>query len=122
MGQRIDEDARILDFDVTGVTAQRALESALALLASRPELWQWDWIVTVIDLPDDASVEQVAELARHYALGLKADAVIALISHDTNLHLWAEVMDFQFPGRKHRVVADRAEALSLIEARRALRT
>lgn len=115
----VDHAQRILHLDLNnGISAQRALDQAMALLRAMPDLWGWDWIVEARIVPVDASVGQIERL-----MGLfhrpERSAVTVLASHDRFLHLWARVMDFQFPGRKHLVVSSAAEALRLIGQTRA---
>jgi hypothetical protein len=118
----IDRDARVFHLDLNRpVSAQRALEQSLALLAAEPGLWSWDWVVDARTVPEDASVEQIARLARMCAMQPAVAATTVLVSEDRYLHLWAKVMDFQFPRRKHLVVTDIAQARKLIDARRAPR-
>lgn len=122
MRYTIDRDARVFHLDLNRpVSAQRALEHSLALLADEPELWGWDWIVDAQAVPGDASVEHIARLAKVFVRPVGAGATTVLVSEDRYLHLWAKVMDFQFPKRKHLVVTDIAQARRLIEARRAPR-
>ena len=119
MRYTIDRDARVFHLDLNRpVSAQRALEQSLALLAAEPDLWSWDWIVDARTVPEDASVEQIARLARMFAMQPAVAATTVLVSEDRYLHLWAKVMDFQFPRRKHLVVTDIAQARKLIDARR----
>lgn len=101
------------------VSAQRALEQSLALLAAEPDIWGWDWIVDARTVPEDATIEQIARLAAVFATQPSIAATTVLVSEDRYLHLWAKVMDFQFPKRKHLVVTDVAQARRLIDARRA---
>jgi hypothetical protein len=120
----IDRRARVFHLDLNRpVSAHRALEQSLALLAAEPELWGWDWIVDARTVPEDASIEQIARLATVFAAQpaapAEALATTVLVSEDRYLHLWAKVMDFQFPRRKHLVVTDVAQAFRLIEARQA---
>lgn len=123
MQYRIDQEGRFLHLDLRDVaTAQKALEPSLVLLADRPDLWGWDWIVESPIVPEYASVEQIALLARIYGAQPRAAATSALVSQDANLHLWARVMDFQFPGRKHVVVHTREAAMRLIGRTRVGRT
>jgi hypothetical protein len=118
----IDRDSRVFHLDLNRpVSAHHALEQSLAVLAAEPELWGWDWIVDAEAVPGDASVEQIARLARVFASQSSSVATTVLVSDDRYLHLWARVMDFQFPRRKHLVVTDIAQAWRLIEARRAAR-
>lgn len=116
---RIDDAERILHLDLnTGISAQRALDQSMALLRAMPDLWNWDWIVEARIVPVDASVGQIERLTSLFRYP-ERKAVTVLASHDRFLHLWARVMDFQFPGRKHLVVSNAADALRLIGQRRA---
>ena len=122
MKYRIDDGPRLFHIDLMdGVSAERALEEVLAVVQARPELWGWDWIVNVSFVPEDASVEQIARLALAYGTPRDVEALTMLVSGDANLHLWAKVMDFQFPRRKHRVTATLDSAMGQIEAARANR-
>ena len=115
----IDHAQRILHLDLNdGVSAQRALDESMALLRSMPDLWSWDWIVEARVVPVDATVGQIERLMDMFRRPERR-AVTVLASHDRFLHLWARVMDFQFPGRKHLVVSNAADALRLIGQRRA---
>jgi len=119
MGHRIDQDEQIFHLDLdTGMSGSRTIEQAVPVLQSRPELWGWDWIVNVPAVPTDVTVEDVARLADLFP---KPDrqGITAFASADRFLHLWARVMDFQFPGRKHLVVPDVAAAGRIIGLRRA---
>jgi hypothetical protein len=98
-----------------GASAERALQAALSVLAERPDLWRWDWIVEVLVVPDDATIEQIARLAKAYPAPDAGEALTMLVSNDPNLHLWARVMDFQFPQRRHRVVRTLALAIARID-------
>ena len=119
MRYTIDREARVFHLDLNRpVSAQRALDQSLALLAAEPELWGCDWIVAAQAVPEDASVEQIARLATVFAAQPATTATTVLVSEDRYLHLWAKVMDFQFPNRKHLVVTDIGQARRLIEARR----
>jgi hypothetical protein len=118
----IDDDARLFRIDLnSGVSAGQALDQALVVLADRPDLWGWDWIVDARITPDDASFNQIARLARAYQVRPEIEVLTILVSHDSHLHLWARVMDFQFPRRRHRVVATPEAALVRIGADRAQR-
>lgn len=119
MRYRLYDAQRILHLDLnSGVSAQRALEQALPMLEARPELWDWDWIVASRAVPVDASVAQIGRLAEMFRKPART-AITAFASEDRFLHLWARVMDFQFPGRKHIVVSSARAALRLIKVRRA---
>ncbi|NBW07443.1 MAG: hypothetical protein EBR82_05400 [Caulobacteraceae bacterium] len=119
MRYTIDREARIFHLDLNRpVSAQDALEQALALLDAEPDIWTWDWIVHSTVVPEDATVEQIARLARIFATQKGAPATTVLVSDDGYLHLWAKVMDFQFPHRKHLVIRDIAMARDLIFSRR----
>ena len=116
MRHRLSHGEQVLYLDLnSGVSAQRALDQSLALLRAYPDLWDWDWIVAARIVPIDATVEQIALLARMFRKPVEP-AVTVLVSEDRFLHLWARVMDFQFPGRRHLVVADMGEAVRLIGA------
>lgn len=120
MRYTIDRDERVFHLDLNRpVSAQRALEQSLALLAAEPDIWGWDWIVDARTVPEDATIEQIARLAAVFATQPSIAATTVLVSEDRYLHLWAKVMDFQFPKRKHLVVTDVAQARRLIDARRA---
>lgn len=122
MRYTIDRGARVFHLDLNRpVSAQRALDQSVAILASQPEIWGWDWIVDSKVVPEDASVEQIACLAKLFALQPAVLATTVLVSLDRYLHLWARVMDFQFPKREHLVATNVPLALDLIEARRARR-
>lgn len=123
MRHRIDWEASIFHLDLAqSPSAQKALEDAVSILAQQPELWGWDWIVEALAVPEDASVSQISQLAGLYAAQPSARATTVLVSHDQNLHLWAKVMDFQFPGRQHLVVTDFGAAMPLIERMQTQRT
>ncbi len=108
---RIDEKSRLLFIDLdSGVSAQKAMNISLDLFDRRPELWSWDWIVQATVVPEDASIDHMARLARAH-VGHERVATSVLVSHDRALHLWARVMDFQFPGRRHTVVRSVEEGL-----------
>ena len=122
MRYTIDPDARVLHLDLNRpVSAQRALDQSVAILASQPEIWGWDWIVDSKVVPEDASVEQIACLAKLFTMQPAVLATTVLVSLDRYLHLWARVMDFQFPKRKHLVATNVPLARELIESRRARR-
>lgn len=119
MQNGLDEDARILHIDVTGLSAVGAMDYPWSLLGDRPDLWQWDWIIAITELPEQVSVGQVGRQAERYATLPKTDGVTVLMGSDARLQFWATVLEFQFPGRKRLVATDRAEALALIQAHRA---
>lgn len=121
MRHRLYTAQRILHLDLNdGGSAQRALEHAIPMLEARPDLWEWDWIVDSRIVPVDASVAQIARLAEIFHKPART-AITAFATDDRFLHLWARVMDFQFPGRKHLVVANVRAALRLIKVRRAMK-
>lgn len=121
MRHRLYDAQRILHLDLNdGVSAQRALEQAIPMLEERPDLWAWDWIIDARAVPTDASVDQVARLAGMFRKPARS-AITAFATDDRFLHLWARVMDFQFPGRKHMVVSNARAALRLIVGRRETR-
>ena len=110
----IDAPSRTLTLKLEdGKSARRALEIAFDLLRNKPYLWDWDWIVEAQRVPDDASVQQIADLARIQPITGR-QAITTLVSQDRYLHLWARVMDFQFPSRTHRVVGTIAAARAAI--------
>jgi len=118
----IDEEAKILQFDMASVrSADEVLATVMSLIAQRPELCAWDWIALGDPLPDDASHEHLAKLSAAWGPPPAVEAVTAFVTPDAFFHLWAKVMDFQFVRRKHLVVRDVAAARSLIERRRAAR-
>ena len=119
MQHRFYADERILHLDLNnGVTAQRALAHMIPLLEDRPDLWGWDWVVDARAVPADASVGQIARLAEMFRRPEKP-VITAFATDDRFLHLWARVMDFQFPGRQHLVVASAVAGIRLINTRRA---
>lgn len=127
MKYRIDEDEALLHIDLnSGPPALRFVDQLQAILQHRPDVRRWDWIIEARVLPADLGVDHVAHLAEAYrsseAAAAGAQAVVALVSDDQNLFLWAKVMDFQFPGRRHLVVNDLAAARALIARERASRT
>lgn len=118
----IDEDACIFQLDmVSAGSSDRLLEVTLALIAARPELCGWDWIALGEPLPDDATTDHLAHLQAAWGPPPEVEAVTVFVTHDTLLHLWARVMDFQFVRRKHLVVRELDTAYRLIERRRILR-
>ncbi|WP_395943226.1 hypothetical protein [Brevundimonas sp.] len=122
MHYRIDDEARLFHLDLNcGITAERALDKALTVIEARPELWRWDWIVDARVTPEDASFHQIARLARAFDVRLDNEVLTMLVTHDSYLHLWARVMDFQFPRRRHLVVATPEAAMRRIEHRQAQR-
>jgi hypothetical protein len=119
----MDQDQRIFHLDLNrSDSARDALEQSLTILGNHPEIWAWDWIVDAQRVPEDASVEQIARLAEVFATVSATRPVVvattAFVSADRYLHLWARVMDYQFPKRKHLVVTDVAQAVKLIASRR----
>lgn len=100
-----------------GESTQGALKQSLALLRRQPELWAWDWIVGAEAVPDDASVHQIAQLAEIYVRP-NLPATTVLVSDDRFLHLWARVMNFQFPQREHNVMRTVDEALLYLRGER----
>jgi hypothetical protein len=112
---------RILHLDLnSGVSAARAVEQAIPLLEARPDLWDWDWIVDTRVVPTDATVDHVARLAELFRKPARS-AITAFATDDRFLHLWARVMDFQFPGRKHLIVPNARAAIQLIDRQRAMK-
>ncbi len=122
MRHRVDEVGRILDIEATGLSPQAVIDYALTLLAERPEFWGWDWIISVTEISDDISLDQVGKLADHYAGLPKTEGVTVMVSRDPRLGFWAEVLEFQCPARRRLVAMDRIEAVTLLEARRAVGT
>lgn len=121
MPHRIDDGGRVFHLELTGGTARRLLDEVLAVVKARPDLWAWDWIVYTPVLPEDASIDQIAQLAQLYADAAKAEVLTIFVSHDPSLHLWARVMDFQFRPRKHVVVATLQAAEARLERERSTR-
>lgn len=118
MRHRYYAEQRILHLDLnSGVSAQRALEQAMPILEARPDLWSWDWIVDTRVLPSDVSVEHIARLADLFRRPERT-AITAIATHDRFMHLWARVMDFQFPNRQHLIVPNAIAAVRLIGKRR----
>ena len=127
MKYRIEEDEAVLHIALdSSEPALRFVDQLQAVLEHRPDVRSWDWIIEARVLPQDLGVDHVAHLAEAYrsseAAAAGAQAVVALVSDDQNLFLWAKVMDFQFPGRRHLVVHDLEAARSLIARERASRT
>jgi hypothetical protein len=118
----IDEQAQILWMDlVSAGSANRVLEATLALIAARPELCGWDWIVECHPLPDDATADHLHALSEAWGPPPEVEAITVFVTQDKLLHLWARVLDFQFTRRKHLITLDLESARKLIERRRALR-
>lgn len=118
MRHRFYAAEQILHLDLNcGITAARALEQAIPVLEAHPDLWNWDWIVDTRVLPTDACVDQIARLAELFRAPARS-AITAFATDDRFLHLWARVMDFQFPGRRHMVVATAGAAVQLIGRQR----
>ena len=123
MRYRIEDDVRVFHLDLnSGVSAAKALEKALDVIKIRPDLWGWDWIVQARITPADASFEQIGRLARVFYTPPEDEVLSVLVSHDGSLPLWARVMDFQFPRRRHVVVATLEEAHERIRKHRMART
>lgn len=114
MRHRFYAAEKILHLDLNdGTTAQQALEHMVPILEAEPELWSWDWVVDSRAVPSDATVAQVARLAELFKAPARA-AITAFATDDRYMHLWARVMDFQFPGRKHMVVSTACAGVRLI--------
>lgn len=115
----IDRDDRIVLVKIgPSDSGEATTERLLALGDAEPELWTWDCIIHVPVVAQDASVEQVARAARKYATQKGVRATTVFVTDDVYFHLWAKVMDVQFPGRKHFVVRDIDTARELIVSRR----
>lgn len=120
MRYQIDEEARLFHLDLnSGVSAETALGEVLAIIKARPELWGWDWIVEADTTPCDASFEQIARLASAFDTPPSFEVLTLLVSRDASLPMWARVMDFQFPRRRHVVVLSLDEARDEIRRHRA---
>jgi hypothetical protein len=117
VAHRIDENEQVFHLDLTGHSARALLEQSLVVLETRPELRDWDWIILLPSGPTDITVDDVAAFSERFPREDR-DAVTIFVSEDRYLHLWARVMDFQFPGRKHLVVADAEAAARVIAQRR----
>lgn len=110
-------EQQILHLDLNGVSAERALTTAIPMLETRPELWSWDWIIDTPVVPTDATVAQIARLAQMFRKP-ECDAFTVFATEDRFLHLWARVMDFQFPGRRHLIAPSSVAGVRLIGKRR----
>jgi hypothetical protein len=113
---RIDDAEQVFHLDLTGRSARQAMEDALAILDTRPEIRGWDWTLLLPEGATDITVDDVATFAARFPKQTR-EAVSIFISEDRYLHLWARVMDFQFPGRTHLVVPDAASAARVIGQR-----
>lgn len=114
MQYKVDADARIVEFDTVGLSSQRVNDGFLAFIDDQPELWHWDWIIKVDQVPADTTVSGAGRLAARYANMDKTQAVTVMVSPDSNLQFWAKVLEFQYPGRRRHVVPQRTDALCLI--------
>ncbi len=110
-------DQQILHLDLKNVSAESALASALPMLEARPELWSWDWIIDTPIVPTDATVGQIDQLAQMFRKP-ERKAFTVFATEDRFLHLWARVMDFQFPGRQHLIAPTSVAGARLIGKRR----
>ncbi|RZJ28180.1 MAG: hypothetical protein EON85_09565 [Brevundimonas sp.] len=117
MRRNLYPEQHILHLDLNGVTAENALASAIPMLQARPELWNWDWVIDTRIVPTDASVGQIARLAELFRKP-ERKAFTVFATDDRFLHLWARVMDFQFPGRQHLIVPTAVAGVRLIGKRR----
>ena len=118
----IDEQARILQLDlVSAGAADKVLEATVSLIAGRPELCSWDWIVECEPMTDDATVDHLAKLAEAWGPPPEVEAVTVLVTRDRLLYLWARVMDFQFVRRQHLIAHNLDSAHLLVKQRRSRR-
>lgn len=117
-----DPDSRIVEMHLVEVSSQGAMDTSLSLLSEQPDLWTWDWIITVDKVLEGTSIEGVSRLADGYADLPKTDAITVVVSGDRDLVFWTDVIQFQYPGRRRHIVPDRASALALIRERRAMPT
>ena len=118
MRHHLYPEQKILHLDLnSGVSADRALEMAVPILEARPELWSWDWIVDARVVPEDVTIAHVARLAELFKKPERA-ALTIFATQDRFMHLWARVMDFQFPGRRHLIAGSAVAGVRLIGKRR----
>lgn len=111
-------EQKIFHLDLnSGISASRALEQMVPVLEARPELWSWDWIVEARVVPEDVTVTHIERLATMFR---KPDrpAITVFATDDRFMHLWARVMDFQFPGRRHLIASSAVAGVGLIGKRR----
>jgi len=112
-------EQKIFHLDLnSGVSAERVIDQMIPILEAQPELWGWDWIFEARVVPEDITIAHVERLAKIFRKPERA-AITVFATDDRFMHLWARVMDFQFPGRRHLIASSAVAGVGLIGKRRA---
>ena len=118
--------------------AQRRISVPISGAAAGPQVWQkvcdtflgdpartgYDMLYDIRDYSGDVEAKDVMPIVEIYA-GQRvpeADGTrTAFLTHDKNFTLWAEAMNFQFPGRQHVCFEQEADAELFLSTPRARR-
>ena len=110
----LDDKRHRLLFTLRGpVTGPEVCARLCELYIQQPELTGYDYVFDLREYSGDVEAAHLEPIAQIYA-GVRvpeAESVrTAFVTLDPNFELWATAMDFQFPGREHRVFLSMAEA------------
>jgi hypothetical protein len=115
----VDDDNNLLVVSLSGiVTAQEYDRFARRLYGERPELFGYKCLTDLLDLEGEVPVDLGAlqELyAKRAEPGARPPRPGVIVTRDLGIHLLAAALDAQFPGRKHYVASDLAEAFARLQ-------
>lgn len=105
---QVDDAKRRVTFRVAGeVPGWRIRDLIVGLFTRRPELTGYDLVFDLRESRTDAGptdIEPIAEIYARAAGPVPAPSRTAFVTADMLFTHWAQVMDHQFPNRRHRVV------------------
>src|SRR5258708_1712500 len=112
----VDEIHRTLIIELSGTISGHAFSTfACDLYGRRPELFDYECVVDLLEYEGDVGFADLGPLEKIYTGRPEGTAAFRpgfIVTSDPNIHLWAAVLDEQFPGRKHYVAASLEEAFS----------
>ena len=111
---RVDEDRQLILVTISGPVGGRQVGSVIGhLFRDRPELTAFDMLYDLLAYTGDVEAEHLKPIVDAYQ-ACDPDPTIpcrtAFATVDPNFSYWAEAMNFQFPGREHRVFRNLVEA------------
>ena len=116
----VDDALRRIYVTIRGAVAGPPVAQAVArMFLDRPELTAFDMLYDISAYTGSVEASDIEPIAVAYAACSPDPSIptrTAFVTGDPNFRLWAEVMNFQFPGRTHAAFRDPADAVAFLDS------
>lgn len=114
----LDAERRVLLTPGAGMRGPRLTDLVIQALADRPEIADWDWVNDLREPIEDSSSDDIVPIAAAFDAVSAVPTWTVFVTRDSNLRLWAQVMDHQFKHRRHLIAESPEAAAALLDRKR----